>query len=98
MTRPLLILVLLLFAALTATAVATQGVLEVFRLHASNLWGVQVIADLVIALGLFITWMVGDARRHGRHAWPFVIAVLTLGSIGALLYLVTAPRTGVRDA
>lgn len=86
MSRPLLLLVLLVFGAYSAYAVAEVGYLGIFTSH-FHIAGVQVIADLVIALALFIVWMIGDARSRGRNPWPFVALTLGLGSIGALLYL-----------
>lgn len=49
-----------------------------------------------MVMGLItIGWMVGDARRHGLPAWPFVVLTLALGSIGPLTYLtVRAWRAG----
>ena len=82
---PLLILVP--FTAFTAYVVIDEGLLGFIAAHQSG-WGQQVFADLVIALTLFLVWMVPDARRHGLPAWPFVLVTLALGSIGALSYLV----------
>lgn len=82
---PLLILVP--FTAFTAYVVIDEGLLGFIAAHRSG-WGQQVFADLVIALTLFLVWMVPDARRHGLPAWPFVLVTLALGSIGALSYLV----------
>ena len=81
------LLVLIPFTALTAYAVIDGGLFGFIAAHQSS-WGMQVITDLVIAITLFIVWMVPDARRHGLPAWPFVLAAVLLGSIGALGYLV----------
>lgn len=32
--------------------------------------------------------MRGDARRFGISPWPYAIAILTTGSIGALAYII----------
>lgn len=82
---PLLILVP--FTVFTASVVIDEGLLGLLATHKSG-WGQQVFADLVIALTLFLVWMVPDARRHGLPWWLFVPATLLLGSIGALSYLV----------
>jgi hypothetical protein len=75
------------FAAFTAWPVAAQGYLGFIDVHTQGPWGYQVFIDLVIALMLFLVWMIPDARRHQLAAWPFVIAVLATGSLGALAYL-----------
>ena len=43
--------------------------------------------DLIIALSLFLIWMVFDAREREISVWPFVLITLTMGSFGPLLYL-----------
>lgn len=86
MSRLLLMLVLLVFCTYSAYAVSEVGYLGIITSHL-HVAGVQVLSDLVIALTLFMVWMVGDARRRGRNPWPYVALTLGLGSIGALAYL-----------
>jgi apolipoprotein N-acyltransferase len=81
------LLVLVPFTVFTAFVVIDEGLLGLIETHKTG-WGQQVFADLVIAITLFLVWMVPDARRHGLPVWPFVLATLLLGSIGALSYLV----------
>lgn len=75
------------FGALTAHALLDVGYLGIFDYHRHSSAGWQVITDLVIVCGLAIAWMVGDARRTGRRAWPFILLTLAAGSFGPLLYL-----------
>lgn len=89
MPRALLILTLLLFGALSVAAVLQHGYLGIFALHLQTFGGMQVLADLVIALVLVMIWMWHDARRTGRNVWPWIAATLALGSFGPLLYLLT---------
>jgi hypothetical protein len=90
MQRSLLTLVLILFSALTAAALwQSGGLLGIVSWHVKSFGGAQVLADLVIALTLFMVWMWRDAQATGRTAWPWVIATLALGSIAPLLYLLT---------
>ena len=98
--RPVLLAILLPFAALTAYALAEVGLVGIFTAH-MNPGGAQVFVDLVIALVLVITWMIQDCRARGLAAWPWVLATLALGSFGPLAYLllrgqpaVAAPATG----
>ena len=49
----------------------------------------QMLIDLVIACSFGIGWMRADARRRGiGTTWPFVPAVVAVGSIGLLAYVV----------
>lgn len=89
MPRVLLIVVLAAFAALTAAAVARHGYLGIFLVPLQTLAGAQVMADLVIALGLVLTWLWQDARARGRNPLPWVVFTLAAGSFGPLVYLLT---------
>ncbi len=81
------LLLLIPFTVFTAKVMIDEGLSGLIATHQSG-WGQQVFLDLVIALTLFLVWMVPDARRHGLAAWPFVLATALLGSIGALSYMV----------
>lgn len=83
----LLIAVLLGFGALSALALAEHGYLGIIAYHLPSSAGWQVAADLVIVCTLAMIWMLSDARRSGRQAWPYVLTTLVLGSFGPLLYL-----------
>jgi hypothetical protein len=76
------------FAALTVEAVYVHGVVGFFTEHMGTLSGVAIFADLVIALGLVLTWMMRDARDLGISPLPYVVLTLTMGSVGPLLYLI----------
>jgi hypothetical protein len=51
-------------------------------------WAMQMLTDLAIALFLFSVVLVRDARALGITPWPYLVAILFLGSIGALAYVV----------
>jgi drug/metabolite transporter (DMT)-like permease len=95
--RTLAIVILIPFLLLTAYAVAQVGYIGIFDYHRHSPAGWQVFADLVIALLLVLSWLVPEARKAGRNPWPWVVVTLFLGSIGPLLYLVSADRTSTRD-
>ncbi len=84
----LLIAVLAAFSVFTAEVVVEHGYLGFIELAMAGGWGAQVFLDLCIALLLFVGWMLRDARSHGIVTWPYVIAIFTTGSIGALAYLI----------
>jgi uncharacterized membrane protein len=86
-----LAILLALFAAFTGWTgylVATQGYTGFIDLALTDVWGAQLLIDLSIALVLFTAWMIPDARERAIPWLPYGLAILTLGSIGALGYLV----------
>lgn len=91
MTRPLLILTLVAFSALTALALWQHGLWGIFQPLLSSTAGLQVFVDLVIALTLFMVWMWHDARQTGRNPWPWIVLTLLTGSFGPLIYLLGRP-------
>ena len=98
MQRSLLLITLVLFGALTAAALWQHGYWGIFEPHFQSFGGAQVLADLAIALTLFLVWMWRDARALGRNPWPWIVATLALGSFGPLLYLLTRERQGAPRA
>ena len=98
MQRSLLVLVLILFGVLSAVALWQHGYLGILVPEFQTTAGMQVLADLVIALGLFIVWMWHDANTTGRNPWPWVFVTLTIGSFGPLLYLLTRPSAETAES
>lgn len=87
------------FTLYTAAVVADHGYTGFLTLAWREPWGGQMFVDLVIALCLFLTWMLPDARARQIPAWPYVALILTTGSIGALAYLVhRSVKTGRAEA
>jgi hypothetical protein len=93
MQRTLILVVLVLFGALTAAALWHHGLWGIIEPHFRSFGAGQVFADLVIALTLVMVWIWHDARERGRNPWPWIAATLALGSFGPLVYLLTR-RTG----
>jgi hypothetical protein len=87
--RLLVLAVLVPFTAFSIWVAATAGPIGFLGLAGREPWGLQMLLDLCISLTFVATWMVGDARRRGRAAWPFVLMTIALGSIGPLVYLAT---------
>jgi hypothetical protein len=81
-------IVLLVFGIYTGIIVAHHGYTGFLILAVEEPWGGQMFIDLVIALVLFAVWMWTDAARARLPFWPYFVAILTTGSIGALAYLV----------
>lgn len=90
--RTLLITVTAAFSAFTAWVFARTGPIGFFEQLLASPAGWQVLLDVTIALSLVMAWMWRDARREGRRFWPWVPVTLALGSIGPLLYLLSARR------
>jgi MFS superfamily sulfate permease-like transporter len=87
------------FLALTAYAFAQYGYVGFFQVLLDDAVGIQVTADLVIALSLVMLWMWRDARARGVSPLPFIVITLLVGSVGPLLYLIArAAERGVQPA
>lgn len=82
-----LLAVIAAFGALSSVALLQHGYIALFEMHLQNTAGMQVLTDLVIVCVLAMCWMVADARKTGRTAWPYLLATLFLGSFGPLFYL-----------
>lgn len=95
--RPLVLLLLLPFTAYSLWVLATVGYVGLLKAH-MNPAGIQVFTDLVLMAILVMVWMWRDAQATGRTVWPYLLATLTLGSIGALSYLLLAPQAAKRMA
>lgn len=96
-----LLLALAVFVPFTAFSLWVVGLDGFFGFVPAALdgrWGTQVFLDLCISLVLATFWLVPDAKRRGIHPWPFVIACVPLGSIGALGYLVWREVRALRGA
>lgn len=89
MQRTLILITLALFGALSTLAMLEFGYLGIFMSPLQSLASMQIFADLLIALTLVMIWMWRDAKASGRNIWPWMIATLTLGSLGPLFYLLT---------
>ncbi|NNE16997.1 MAG: DUF2834 domain-containing protein [Myxococcales bacterium] len=82
-----LIAVFAAFSIYTAIVVANHGYTGFIDLALTGGWGAQVFIDLCVALTLFMVWLVPDARERGIPVWPYIIGILTTGSVAALAYL-----------
>ncbi len=87
--RTLALGLLIPFLLLTAYALVDVGLFGIFAAIFRDSGGLQVGADLVVALILVLTWLIQDARRQDRNPWPWVVLTLIAGSISPLLYLAT---------
>jgi hypothetical protein len=94
MQRSLIVVVLVLFGALTAAALWRHGYWGIVEPHFQSFGAAQVFADLVIALVLVMVWIWRDARATGRNPWPWIAATILLGSFGPLVYLLTRRPAG----
>jgi hypothetical protein len=81
-------IVLVPFTAFSLWVVAKHGYLGFLTLAGNEPWALQILLDLAIACSFGIGWVVGDARKRGLAAWPYVVATVFLGSIGILAYVV----------
>ena len=66
-----LVVVLAAFSALTVAAVVRHGYVGIFEYQFRSLAGLQVLADLGIALLLVLAWLWQDARATARNPYPW---------------------------
>jgi Terpene cyclase DEP1 len=92
----LLAAALLAFSVFTAVIVADVGYTGIFNGAMDTPGGTQVFFDLVVVCSLAALWLIGDARRRGVRAWPWVIAIGGAGSIALLAYLLLRELTPSR--
>lgn len=85
--RPLFLLVALVFTVYSALVVVEHGYIGFLTVSLREPAAMQMLVDLGLALVLVSSWMVVDARRRNRAAWPWLLATLLLGSMGPLWYL-----------
>ena len=64
----ILLAILVVFTVYSVGVVAAEGYTGFIPLALSEAWAGQILVDLVIALGLFLTWMRRDARERGIPA------------------------------
>lgn len=83
-----LVLLLAAFSIFSTVLVIDEGYLGFLRLAGREPWALQMLVDLAIACSVFAGWMWRDAAARGLRAWPWLLLILTLGSIGVLGYLV----------
>ena len=83
-----LITVFAVFSVYSTMVILDHGYTGFMELAMTGAWAAQFFIDLCIALLLFAIWMFGDAKERSLPFWPYFIAILTTGSIGALAYLV----------
>lgn len=85
------------FLALTCYVVATVGFdgfyREALRAPATILMGL----DLLIGLGLILSWMADDAKETGTPFWPYFLVTLAIGVAGPLAYLIHRDARLARD-
>lgn len=70
------------FAAFSLLAVLCEGPFGFWPEHTRNLWGNQIWFDLLLAVGVSLTWLLPRARALGMSALLWAVLVLCTGSIG----------------
>lgn len=93
--KPLLIIVLVLFGALTLVGAVVDGLpggaIEAITF---NWMSLQIYADLVIAVAVICVWIYRDAAKHGRNPWPWLVATAIVGMFSPLVYLLSRNDSG----
>ncbi|MCU0948036.1 MAG: hypothetical protein MUF47_07265 [Porphyrobacter sp.] len=72
------------YAAYTTGTIASEGVLQVVTNHTTNMWGVQVWWDLLIAVTVCLFLIAPRARAVGMNLPVWAVFVAATASIGLL--------------
>jgi hypothetical protein len=72
------------FGVLTIFAFINAGPLGFWTLHMTNLWGNQVVLDLLFAVSIAVFFALPQARAVGMKPLPWVIFTICTGCIGLL--------------
>lgn len=94
----LLVALFLMHALITARASVDHTYLELFAFAFSSWPARQVFSDLTVAMTLVCAWMVSDAKKTGRNAWPYVAAAVLVGAFAPLAYLIVGEVRKLRAA
>jgi hypothetical protein len=89
-----LFLLLVAHSLMTLPGMMEVGLIGLFQRALADWPARQVFSDLSVSLVLIAGWMLHDAKQRGTTAWPFVIALLPLGSFAALGYLIVRELGG----
>ena len=87
--KPLLLIITIAFAVLTAFSIIDFGVLGIFAEATQNTATLQIFIDLILCALFIIVWLRHDTRRTGRSFPLWAIITLAIGAFGPLLYLLT---------
>lgn len=87
--KPLLLIITIAFAVLTAFSIIDFGVLGIFSEATQNTATLQIFVDLILCALFIIVWLRHDTRRTGRSFPLWAIITLAIGAFGPLLYLLT---------
>lgn len=85
--RPLFILVAVLFTAYSTLVTIEHGYTGFLEVAWREPWAMQMFVDLTLSLTIVSSWLVVDARRRKRAAWPWLVGTVLLGSVAPLWYL-----------
>lgn len=87
--KPVLLVITIAFAVLTAFSLIDFGVLGIFAEATQNTATLQIFVDLILCALFIIVWLRHDTRRTGRSFPLWAIITLAIGAFGPLLYLLT---------
>jgi hypothetical protein len=80
--------ILAAFTAYSLWVIAGHGYTGFLSLASREPWAMQLLLDLVIACSFGVGWMRADARKYSIATWPFIVAIVFLGSVGLLGYVI----------
>lgn len=85
----LLIAILALFGSYSMWLLVDVGYFGIWQAGFTSASALQILLDLGIACLIISSWMIGDAKARNVVVWPWLIAVVTTGTLAILVYLIT---------
>jgi len=82
--------VYLAFMAVSTWATLDAGYIGIFEAALRDPASMQIFFDLVVACLLGSAWLHRHATERGRNPWPWLVAVVPLGSIPLMTYAVAS--------
>ena len=77
-----------LFGAYSLWLLLDVGYIAIWQAGFASASSFQILMDLVIACLIVSSWMIGDAKARGVTVWPWILAVVTTGTLAILVYLI----------
>ncbi len=97
--KPLLLLLFVPFLAFSLFVTFRDGYTGfISQVALAGGWNTQVFIDLCLSLLLLFGFIAKDCKTRGVASWPYLLLVMTTGSLGAFVYFLARPRQASSDS
>jgi len=85
--RMCLWIIFISFSAFSSWVMWKVGYVGIWQAGTESSGSLQILLDLVICCLIICSWIIADARSRGVNPYPWLVAVLSTGSLAILVYL-----------